>query len=84
MEGDMSQRHEVKVEQELHGLLDKAMGSADHETLARLHDLLLYMSEGADLLDYSFDIPDGLEHKPIFKRMLLSQQLLNEAPLGRA
>jgi hypothetical protein len=80
----MSQRHEVKVEHELHGLLDKAMVSADHETLARLHDLLLYMSEGADLLDYSFDIPDGLEHKPIFKRMLLSQQLLNEAPLGRA
>ena len=27
----MSQRHEVKVEQELHGLLDKAMDSADHE-----------------------------------------------------
>jgi hypothetical protein len=25
-----------------------------------------------------------LEHKPIFKRMLLSQQLLNEAPMGRA
>ena len=80
----MSQRHEVKIEQELQGLLERAMRTADHETLARLHDLLLYMSEGAELLDYSFDIPDGLEHKPIFKRMLLSQQLLNEAPLGRA
>ena len=80
----MSQRHEVKIEQELHGLLETAMRTADHETLARLHDLLLYISEGADLLDYSFDIPDGLEHKPIFKRMLLSQQLLNEVPLGRA
>jgi hypothetical protein len=84
MEGFMSQRHEVKIEHELHGLLEKAMVTADSDTLARLHDLLLYMSEGADLLDYSFDIPDGLEHKPIFKRMLLSQQLLSETPMGRA
>ncbi|MDR3515691.1 MAG: hypothetical protein P4M00_07740 [Azospirillaceae bacterium] len=69
---------------ELRGLLDKALDYADDACLAQLHGLLVCLSEGADLVDYSCDVPDGLQEKPVFKRMLLSRNLLNEVPRGCA
>lgn len=75
---------QMQIGTELHGLLDKAMELADEEALSRLHDLLLYLSEGADLVDYACDVPEGLEHNPVFRRMVKVRELLDAAPLGRA
>jgi hypothetical protein len=75
---------QVQLGTELHGLLERALEYADEESLSRLHDLLVYLSEGADLVDYSCDVPEGLEHKPVFERMLKARRLLDCDPMGRA
>jgi hypothetical protein len=74
----------TRIATELHDLLDKAMEFADQDSLARLHDLLVYMSEGADLVDYTCDVPEGLEHKAVFKRMAKVRELMDVPPMGRA
>ena len=80
----MSRSAPVVVDKEMQNLLNRALRLADPDTMARLGDLLTYLSEGADLLDYAIDVPEGLEDKPVFKRMLLSRQLLEKEPLGHA
>jgi hypothetical protein len=80
----MTARTPVSIEKQMEHLLRQALRLADESTLARLGDLLTYLSEGADLRDYAVDVPDGLEHKAVFKRMLMSRQLLDQEPLGHA
>jgi hypothetical protein len=80
----MSRVAPVTVEKEMQRLLHRALLLSDADTLVRLGELLTYLSEGADLLDYAIDVPEGLEDKPVFKRMLLSRQLLEKDPLGHA
>ncbi|WP_207477360.1 hypothetical protein [Arenibaculum pallidiluteum] len=75
---------EISVVHELQGLLVKACELSDENGLSRLRDLLTYLSEGADLVEFRCDVPEGLEHNPVLRRMLATERLLTDLPMGRA
>ena len=76
--------NQVQVSRELHDLLDKALAYADEEEIRRLYDLMLCLSEGAGLVDFTCDVPEGLEHNPVLHRLLRLRNLLTDAPAGHA
>lgn len=73
----------ISLTTELHLLLDQAAELADETGLARLREILLYLSEGAEIKDYSVEVPQGLDHNPLFQRQLKLQQLLTSEAAGR-
>ena len=73
----------ASLEMELHRLLDRAAQLCDEQGLARLHQMLTCLAEGAELVSYNLDVPDGLSHVPALQRTLLTQSLLTAAAAGR-
>jgi|APHig6443717497_1056834.scaffolds.fasta_scaffold06399_5 hypothetical protein len=70
------------LQSELHMLLDMAASLSDERALARLHQMLTCLAEGAELVDYSLDVPDGLGHIPALQRAILTQSLLKVEAAG--
>lgn len=68
---------------ELHRLLDTAAQLSDEQALARLHQMLTCLAEGAELVSYNLDVPDGLGHVPALQRAMLTQTLLTADTAGR-
>ncbi|MFV3076822.1 hypothetical protein [Niveispirillum fermenti] len=73
----------ASLEIELHHLLDRAAQLGDEQGLARLHQMLTCLAEGASLVSYELDVPDGLGHVPALQRTLLTQSLLTATAAGR-
>lgn len=73
----------ASLETELHRLLDMAAQLSDERGLARLHQLLTCLAEGASIASYNLDVPDGLGHVPALQRTLMTQSLLTVTAEGR-
>ncbi|WP_114395286.1 hypothetical protein [Oleisolibacter albus] len=72
----------ASLETELHRLLDMAAALSDEQGLARLHQMLTCLAEGAELVEYQLDVPEGLGYIPALQRAMLTQTLLTAETAG--
>lgn len=72
----------ASLQMELHRLLDQTAQVSDELALARLHEMLSCLAEGAELVSYNLDVPDGLGHVPVLQRAMLTQSLLTVDAAG--